>query len=447
MRKRSAGRSMPAMRWERDSTVSPGCTVMTLMRKRTRGLDFFQRQAAKRVHGFARIALAFGVALLGGEDEAVDVAAEAQRVDLELPLVAVRGRRGHRETVDGEVFGRSLVDAFHPAGVEIVGERLFGRHAHHVEAHRLGAALAHADHGLRGVVEREGLGRGKGEAELGMQEAPPAHETFAGVLAIDDVVDRGEIGLAVTFAALRRGELPRAGLRILHALGRRRVRGQEVLRARIERGLAGLQRRVALHRREESRGAIGIETGARRNPDANAVGLEFLRAREARHRQFGLGQRQRREIRIVAHVGDDAGHHRGLPRLVFPDRGVLGQHMRHLVAQHRGQFRGVAGERDQAARYIKLPGRQGERVHRPGIEDRDPVGLVGAIGRRDQPVDRLADQRCQLRIVIGAAIGGEDALMLALARRGLRRRCGLAWVPPERAPRSPTFRYCRRPQP
>ena len=93
--------------------------------------------------------------------------------------------------------------------------------------------------------------------------------------------------------------------------------------------------------------------------------------------------------------------------------------MRHLVAQHRGQFRGVAGERDQAARYIKLPGRQGERVHRPGIEDRDPVGLVGPIGRSDQPVDRLADQRCQLRIVIGAAIGGEDALMLALARRGL----------------------------
>ncbi len=253
-----------------------------------------------------------------------------------------------------------------------------------------------------------------------MQEAPAAHEAFAGVFAIDDVVDRGEIGFAITFAALRRGVLPRACLRVLHALGRRRVRGQEVLRARIERGLAGLQRRVALHRGEEARRAIGIETGARRNADADAVGLELLRAREARHRQFGLGQRQRREIRIVAHVGDDAGHHRGLPRLVFPDRGVLGQHMRHLVAQHRGQFRGVAGERDQAARHVKLPGRQRERVHRAGIEDRDPVGLVGAIGRRDQPVDRLADQGRQLRIVIGAAIGGEDALMLALARRRLR---------------------------
>ena len=56
-----------------------------------------------------------------------------------------------------------------------------------------------------------------------MQEAPAAHKTFAGVFAIDDVVDRGEIGLAVALGALRRGELPGAGLRVLHALGRRRM--------------------------------------------------------------------------------------------------------------------------------------------------------------------------------------------------------------------------------
>jgi hypothetical protein len=42
-----------------------------------------------------------------------------------------------------------------------------------------------------------------------MQEAPAAHEAFAGVLAIDDVVDRGQIGLAVALAALGRGVLPR----------------------------------------------------------------------------------------------------------------------------------------------------------------------------------------------------------------------------------------------
>ena len=107
------------------------------------------------------------------------------------------------------VLGRGLVDVFHPAGIEIVAERLLGRHPHHVEAHRLGAALAHADHGLRGVVQREGFGRCEGEAEFRMQEAPAADKTFAGVFAIDDVVDRGEIGFAVALAALRRRELPR----------------------------------------------------------------------------------------------------------------------------------------------------------------------------------------------------------------------------------------------
>ena len=281
-----------------------------------------------------------------------------------------------------------------------------------------------------------------------MQEAPAAHKAFARVFAIDDVVDRGEIGFAVALAAFGRGVLPRRVLRVLHALGRRRMRRQEILRARIERGLAGLHRGVALHRGQEARRAIGIEMRARRNADADAVGLELLRAREARHRQFGLRQRQRGQIRIVAHVGDDAGDDGGLPRLVLADRGVLCQHMRHLVAQHRGQFRGVAGERDQAARHIELAGRQRERVHRAGIEDRHLVGLIGTIGGRDQPVDGLADQGFQLRIVIGAAIGGEDALMLALARRRLRHGAvRLGWLRwPMMARRSRTGPYCRRPK-
>src|ERR1700736_1679539 len=38
----------------------------------TRGLDFIQRQAAERVDGLARIAIAFGGLLFGREDEAVD---------------------------------------------------------------------------------------------------------------------------------------------------------------------------------------------------------------------------------------------------------------------------------------------------------------------------------------------------------------------------------------
>ena len=261
-----------------------------------------------------------------------------------------------------------------------------------------------------------------------MQETPAANEPLARILAIDDVVDGGEIGFAVAFAALRRGILPGAGLRALHPLRRCRMRRQKVLRARIDRGLAGLQFGVALHRGQEARGAIGVEMGARRNADADAVGLELLGARKARHRQLGLGERQRGEIGIAAHVGDDAGDDGGLARLVLADRGVLGQHMRHLVAQHRGQFRGVAGQRDQAARHVKLAGRQRERIHRARIEDRHLVGLIGTIGGRDQPVDGLADQGFQLRIVIGAAIGGQNSLMLALGGRAFARRvrAGLA---------------------
>ena len=127
---------------------------------------------------------------------------------------------------------------------------------------------------------------------------------------------------------------------------------------------------------------------ARRNANADAVGLELLGAREARHRQLGLGERQRGEIGIVAHVGHDARDDRGLSRLVLADRGVLGQHMRHFVAEHRGQLRRVARKRDQAARHVELAGRQRECIHRAGIEDRDLVGLIRAIRRRDQPVDR-----------------------------------------------------------
>src|SRR5205085_12667501 len=116
---------------------------------------------------------------------------------------AMRGGGRRRETVDGEFFGRTLVDILHPATVEIVAERLLCRHPRDVEAHRLRAALAHADHGLRGVVEREGVGRGKGEAEFGMQEAPAADKAFARLFAKDDAVDGGKIGLAVELAALR----------------------------------------------------------------------------------------------------------------------------------------------------------------------------------------------------------------------------------------------------
>ena len=87
-----------------------GLHVDDLDAQRPRGLDFLQRQPAEGIDGLARVALAFGGLLLGGEDEAVDVAAEAQRIDLELPLVAMGDRGCRREAVDGDVLGRGLVD-------------------------------------------------------------------------------------------------------------------------------------------------------------------------------------------------------------------------------------------------------------------------------------------------------------------------------------------------
>ena len=95
--------------------------------------------------------------------------------------------------------------------------------------------------------------------------------------------------------------------------------------------------------------------------------------------------------------------------------------------QHRGQFRGVAGERDQAARHIELAGRQREGVDRAGIEDRHPVGLIGTVGCRDQPIDGLADQRFQLRIVIGAAIGGRGCAHARARSPASAPRCGSVW--------------------
>jgi hypothetical protein len=260
-------------------------------------------------------------------------------------------------------------------------------------------------------------GRLEGEAELGVQEPPAAHKAFARVLAIDDVVDRGEIILAVALGIFRRGVLPRHRRRLLHALGGRRMRGQEVLRARIERGLAGLQLGIAFHRSEEARRAIGVEMRMRGDAHSHLVGVDLLRAREIRHRHLVLGDGEGGHLGIVAHVGDDAVDDRGLPGLVLALGGVLGQHMRHLVGQHRGQFRGVVGERNQPARDIELAGRQREGVDRARIEDGDLVGLVGPLGGRDETVHGPADERFELGIVIDAAVGGEDALMLLFGRR------------------------------
>ena len=172
-----------------------------------------------------------------------------------------------------------------------------------------------------------------------------------------------------------------------------------------------------LHRGEEAHRAIRIVAGARGDADADRVGFEFLRAREARQRELRFGERQRAGFRIADHVGDDAADQVGLLRLLLADRGVARDDVAHLVRQHGGKLGFVVGERDQAARHVKLAGRQREGVDRLRIEHRDFVMQVGPLRRRDQPLDRLLDHALQRGIVIDAAIGRQDALMLAQHRR------------------------------
>ena len=102
-------------------------------------------------------------------------------------------------------------------------ERLLGGHTHHVEAEREIAIVAHAEHGLRGVLEREAVGRGERERKPRMQEAAPAHIAFARVLAVRQAVDRGEVALFVAWHVARRGVLARVGAHGFQAIGRARV--------------------------------------------------------------------------------------------------------------------------------------------------------------------------------------------------------------------------------
>src|SRR5439155_17091682 len=117
--------------------------------------------------------------LLAGEDEAIDVAAEAQRIEPEHPLVAPGDRGRRSETVDARRLDRARVDVLDPARGQIFGEALLGRHLHHVEAKRLAAAFVDAEHGLRRVVEGKSAGREEREAEPRMHEAAAAHEALA----------------------------------------------------------------------------------------------------------------------------------------------------------------------------------------------------------------------------------------------------------------------------
>ena len=118
-------------------------------------------------------------------------------------MAVAAGKAADREFADAP-----WIDVLDPAGDQIFRQRLLGGHAHDVEPQRLLAAFLDAEHRLRGVFQREAFRRGEGEAELGMQEAPAAHEAFARILAVDEPVELREILVLVARAAAR---APRIG--------------------------------------------------------------------------------------------------------------------------------------------------------------------------------------------------------------------------------------------
>src|SRR5262249_68786 len=77
---------------------------------------------------------------------------------------------------------------------------------------------------------------------------------------------------------------------------------------------------------------------------------------------------------------------------------------------------GVVGERDEPARHVELAGRQREGVDRGRIEDGDTIVHIRPLRRRHELRDHLVEQAFELGILIGAVIGGQDAVVLARGR-------------------------------
>ena len=102
------------------------------------------------------------------------------------------------------------------------------------------------------------------------------------------------------------------------------------------------------------------------------------------------------------------------------DVGVPRDHMAHLMRQHGSQLRSVIGQRDQAARNVEMPVRQREGVDRRRVQHGHAIFEIRALRCRDQTLDGLFDRLLQAGVFIDAAIGGQDARVLALRRR-LRR--------------------------
>ena len=87
-------------------------------------------------------------------------------------------------------------------------------------------------------------------------------------------------------------------------------------------------------------------------------------------------------------------------------------HVRDLMRHHRGDLGRVVGEREQPAGHEDVARGQSEGVDDRRIEQRDPIGLVGGVGRLRQ----LDEDAVQIALgrgrVIFAAEGVDEPLAL-----------------------------------
>src|SRR4029078_13739259 len=97
---------------------------------------------------------------------------------------------------------------------------------------------------------------------------------------------------------------------------------------------AGLEISNALQGRRETRCAIRVESGARRNADPDAVGFEFLCARECGQRQLGFGERQRSHLRVAEYIVDDMVDDRDLASLLLTNCRMACYHVTHLMREN-----------------------------------------------------------------------------------------------------------------
>ena len=251
-----------------------------------------------------------------------------------------------------------------------------------------------------------------------MLEAPAAREAFARVFAIDHAVEIGEIIGAVAFAGAGPCELPRIGSAFFTRSGVAGWRRQKIERARIGASLPGVfrsalrcmsvRKREAPNESKPARAEMPTPMPSASNSCAReklaSVSFDFASASAPVCGSLSTSLTRR---------ADD----RGLPRLLLADGGVARNDVAHFMRQHGGEFGFVIGERDQPARNIKVAVRQRESIDRRRVEDGNAIFQIGPFRRRDQTIDGLFDGRLQPRVLIDAAIGGEDARMFALRQR------------------------------